>query len=341
MLGESSNETPYLGIEVTRQCNLHCPHCFTSSGSSAHPGPSTEMLKRLLCELADAGIRSVAFSGGEPLIREDLSELIRHGKDAGIADFGLVTNGYFASIGLARALSEAGLDTVQVSLDGVDAVDHAAVRGCGRADFYRALRAIGLFKDCGLTIHVATILSPRNVERAPEMAMFCQALAVDGLRYCTFVPKGRATSAKQVQAFAVQPADLDQFISFVQTLNEKPDARLAVSIDHAIGPWSLSGEFHCDSGKRVAYISAEGDLYPCPGLLSKRFRVGNVFETSIRELLASESMSAVRHISRAQIQGRCAACSNRACSGGCRGLAYAATGDVYGDIPYCHFCRVQ
>jgi AdoMet-dependent heme synthase len=295
----------------------------------------------LLHELADAGIRSVAFSGGEPLLREDICELIRHGKDAGIADFGLVTNGYFASIGLARALSEAGLGIVQVSLDGVDTMDHASVRGCEPTDFYRALRAIRVFKDCGLAVHVATILSPRNVRRAPEMAMFCQALAVDVLRYCTFVPVGRAANPKQAEAFAVEPSDLDQFTSFVRALNEKSDARFAVSIDHAIGPWSKSGDFHCESGQRVAYISAEGDLYPCPSLLSKPFRVGNVFETPVRELLTSEAMSTVRRISRERIPGPCAACSNQACTGGCRGLAYATTGDVYGGVPYCNYCRVQ
>jgi radical SAM protein with 4Fe4S-binding SPASM domain len=299
------------------------------------------MLKGLLSELADAGVHSVAFSGGEPLMRKDLSELICHGSAAGIADFGLVTNGYFASMTIARALSEAGLRTVQVSLDGVDAIDHGAVRGCGPADFYRALRAIRLFKECGLAVYVATIISPRNVKRAPEMALFCEALSVSGLRYCTFVPKGRATNAKQIQSYAVEPADLDQFIAFVQELNEDPDARLPVSIDHAMGPWTKSGEFQCESGKGVAYVSAEGDLYPCPSLISEPFRVGNVFETSVCELLASKQMSAVRCISRDQMHGPCDTCSNKACGGGCRGLAYASTGDVQGAIPYCFFSRVR
>jgi radical SAM protein with 4Fe4S-binding SPASM domain len=298
------------------------------------------MLKRLLSELADVGVRSVAFSGGEPLIRKDLSELFLHGKEAGITDFGLVTNGYFASMSRARELTQAGLRTVQISVDGVDAIDHCAVRGCEPSDFYRALRAIRYFKDCGAKVYVAAILSPRNVKRAPEMAMFCQALAVDGLRYCTFVPKGRATNAEQVQAYTIAPAELDEHITFVQKLNADPAATLSVTIDHAIGPWSQNGEFHCVSGKGVAYISAEGDLFPCPSLLAEPFRVGNVFDSPIRELLASASMSAVRHISRKQLQGFCATCSNKACNGGCRGVAFAYTGDVHGALPYCNFCRV-
>jgi AdoMet-dependent heme synthase len=335
------DETPFFGIEVTRQCNLHCPHCFTASGAAAHPGPSTDSLKGLLSALARAGICSVAFSGGEPLIRRDLSELTRHGKDAGIIEFGVVTNGHFADAARVRELCEAGLDTVQVSLDGVDATDHSAVRGCGPGEFYRAVRAVNLFKSCGVAVYVATILNSKNVQRAPEMAMFCEALGVSGLRYCTFVPTGRGASADQINALTVDAGDIDRFVQFLRTLNQKPDSRLSISIDHAMGPWQESGEFHCDSGKRVAYVSAEGDLYPCPSLIARPFRVGNVFETPVEQLLASPRMSLVRSIRRDQISGPCGSCLNQLCHGGCRGLAYAATGDPYGAVSYCHFCREQ
>jgi radical SAM protein with 4Fe4S-binding SPASM domain len=256
-------------------------------------------------------------------------------------DLTLVTNGYFATPTLVQDLVKAGLQTVQVSVDGVDALDHCQVRACNRADFYRALRAIRWFKDQGLSVHIATIISPRNVERLPEMAMFCQALAVDGLRYCTFVPKGRGASVEQIQAYAVPPKKLDNFIAFVRKLNADPSARFAITIDHAIGPWTLDGAFRCDSGKRVAYISAEGDLYPCPSLIAAPFRVGNVFETPLRELLASKALACVRRIPRERLQGPCATCSNHACQGGCRGVAFAVTGDVHGALPYCHFSNSQ
>jgi radical SAM protein with 4Fe4S-binding SPASM domain len=250
-----------------------------------------------------------------------------------------VTNGYYVSPVVARELAEAGLQTVQVSLDGVDAIDHGAVRGCGLADYYRALRAIRVFRDFGMAVYVATLLSPKNIERAPEMAMFCEALCVSGLRYCTFVPTGRATNAELIESYRVKSQAMDEFIAFIRELNARPDARLPVSIDHALGPWTLSGEFQCESGRRVAYITAEGDLYPCPGLIARPFRVGNVFETSVGELLAAAAMSAVRLITREQIKGPCSTCSNTNCRGGCRAAAYATTGDVYGAVSYCSFCR--
>ena len=330
---------PVFGIEVTRRCNLHCPHCFTSSGGDTHPGPSKQQLITLLGELASAGARSVAFSGGEPLIRKDLADLVRAGTDAGIADLGLVTNGYYASPSNARALADAGLRTVQVSLDGVDAHDHSAVRHSELADYYRALRAIRLFKQVGLAVYVATVISPRNVQRAPEMALFCEALGANGLRYCTFVQTGRATQAEVVEAFTVAPENLDRFVDFVRQINGSSNARLTVSIDHAMGPWTDSGEFQCESGQSVAYITAEGDLYPCPALVALPFRIGNVFETPVLELLASPRMSTVRGIPRQKVEGLCSTCSNSACHGGCRGSAHACTGNVYGAVSYCAFGR--
>lgn len=326
-----------VGIEITRRCNLCCPHCFTASGGVQQPEPTTEMLRQLLADLAAAKVCSGAFSGGEPLMRKDLGELIRFGRDAGIANWGIVTNGFFATQSLVRELADAGLGTVQVSVDGVDAMDHARVRGCGRADFYRALRAIRLFREHGMNVHVATLLSPRNVERVAEMALLVSALGAIGLRYCTFVPTGRATSSEQANAHFVSHDAMDKFISVIRSLNEERSANLSIAIDHAMGPWSGRGTFSCESGIRVAYVSVDGSLYPCPSLMAEPFRVGNVFDTPIGELLTSPRMGAARAVSRQQMRGPCASCTNEACRGGCRGLAFAVTGDVCGAIPYCHF----
>ena len=335
-MAESSAEH-FFGIEVTRRCNLRCPHCFTSSGGGAHPGPPRELLERLLVDLGASGIRAVAFSGGEPLLRPDLAELMRHGRAANIEHFGLVTNGYLVNRSRARELVAAGLQNVQVSLDGLDAADHCAVRGCEPRDFYRALRAIRAFLDEGITVDVACLLSPRNLRRAPEMAMFCEALGVRGLRYCTFVPTGRGADPAVARTHALGAEQADWFLGFMRHLNRQPGGRLELFIDHGIGPWLESGEFECGSGKNVAYLSAEGNLYPCPSLLFPPFRIGSVLATPVRELLASPAMAAVRTVPRSEIRGACAACSNLACSGGCRGGAFAATGDVRGPVSYCNY----
>lgn len=336
----AANPVPsYFGIEITRRCNLQCPHCFTDSGPQALAGPDGPTVRRLLAELAAAGVKHVAFSGGEPLLRRDLEELMRHGREHGIVAYGIVTNGALAEPARVKSLVAAGLDTVQVSLDGVTAEDHGAVRGCGPHYFYRAVRAIRLFRDAGARVDVACLLTARNVARQAEMTLFCEALGVRGLRYCTFVPTGRGAGADQQEEHALDPAAIDEFLAFLRTMNAAPDAPLKLFIDHGIGPWSESGAFRCPSGRDVAYMSAEGDLYPCPGLVFPPFRVGNVFEQPVAELLTSPAMATVRRLAKPSLAEPCASCANTSCTGGCRGRAFAETGDIRGPVSYCNVCR--
>ncbi len=332
-----SDEKPYFGIEVTRRCNLRCPHCFTASSGSAHPGPPKEMLERVIGELRELGIDSIAFSGGEPLIRDDLADLIRHAGAVGIEHVGIVTNGFYADRAKVRELKDAGLEVAQVSVDGVDAADHAALRGCETRDFYRALRAVRACVDAGLVVDLATIVSPQNLRRAPEMAMLAEALGVRGLRYCTFVPAGRGHNPVVAARYAVESSALDRFLEFMRRLNQQVDARLQIFIDHGIGPWQRSGEFRCVAGRSVAYLSAEGDLYPCPSLIFDQFKIGNIQGTSLRALLASAAMSVTRELEKRDIAGKCGRCENIRCSGGCRGAAYARTGSLLGAVDFCHW----
>jgi radical SAM protein with 4Fe4S-binding SPASM domain len=329
----------YFGIEVTRRCNLHCPHCFTDAGGKNHPGPTTEALSDLLGRLARAGARTVAFSGGEPLLRRDLEQVMDAGRRAGIESFTLVSNGFFAEPARVRSLEAAGLVGVQISVDGVDAKDHAAVRGCSPIDFYRALGAIRGFREVGITVDVACIISRQNVERAAEMALLCEALGVRSLRYCSFVPTGRAVDRAIAEPFEVEPERLDRFLALLREIRAQPDAPIGVLTDHGIGPWQTGGEFRCDAGESVAYISAEGDLYPCPGSIFAPFVVGNVFSTPIEELLASPKLACVRSIERRELDEPCRSCQEPACSGGCRGAAFARTGDPRAAPHYCNVRR--
>jgi radical SAM protein with 4Fe4S-binding SPASM domain len=342
----------YFGVEVTKRCNLRCPHCFTDSTPDAHAGVPTDQLAGLLTAIARAGGRQVAFSGGEPLLRRDLAEVMRRGLEAGLESYSLVTNGLIADAARVDQLKRAGLRAVQVSLDGVDAQDHCAVRRCPPIAFYRALRAVRLFQDAGIVVDVAMILTPRNIARAPEMVLLAEALQVRSVRFCTFVPTGRALSEEIRRRFACEPAQLDELFEFMRAMTAEAQRRrtdggkgkgkgraVGVLIDHGIGPWRQDGAFRCDSGEAVTYTTSEGDLYPCPGLIFDRYRVGNVYETPIEELLASPALAVARDIGRDAIGEPCASCANPRCSGGCRGAAYAISGSERAAPIYCNVLR--
>ncbi|MBM4370682.1 MAG: radical SAM protein [Deltaproteobacteria bacterium] len=331
----------YLGVEINRRCNLRCPHCFTASGPEEHPGPPAERVVELLGRFAALGVRHAGFSGGEPLLRTDLEDILAAGLEGGLTGYGLVTNGWAVTPRRARSLREVGVKVVQVSLDGVDAADHDAVRGCGPAGYYRALSAMRCFRDVGIRVDAAVLLNPRNLERLPELALLGEALGLTTLRFCSFVPTGRARDPALAAALAPAPERLDAFFALLRELNRRPTAPLRITIDHGLGPWNDEGSFACSAGQGVAYVSSEGDLYPCPGLIFPAFRVGNVWgDRPLEELLRDPRMHAVRARDRRRDQGPCATCSNAGCSGGCRGLSFALTGDVAESPPYCNVRRV-
>jgi radical SAM protein with 4Fe4S-binding SPASM domain len=293
----------------------------------------------LLRRLVPLGVRSVAFSGGEPLLRDDLEAIMLAGRQAGVRSYGLVTNGALVEPLRAHSLRRAGLAIAQVSLDGVDEADHRAVRGCSPADFYRAVRAARLFKAAGVRVDLACLLTPRNLERAPEMVLLAEALGVHTLRYCTFVPSGRARARRIRATYEPAPEAVDRFLAFLRDLATRPDPPLQVVIDHSVGPWDARGRFRCRAGKSVAYVTCEGDLYPCPALLFPPFKVGNVFQTPLEALFTSPAMKGPRNVERSNLAGPCDACTNVACSGGCRGMAWAQTGDAMRTPPYCNVQR--
>jgi radical SAM protein with 4Fe4S-binding SPASM domain len=361
----------FFGVEVTRRCNLKCPHCYTASTARSHPGASAERIGALLGELAALGARHVAFSGGEPLLRDDLEAIMIEGRRRGLKSYSLVTNGSLATPERVTSLRRAGLTSVQVSLDGVDARDHCEIRSCSPRAYYRALRAIRLFREARVKVDVATILVGPNLERGPEMLLLAQALGVRYLRFCSFVPTGRASSDEVQRRLDQTPAKLDAFLEFFRSekraeatrakrekrerdseakpakesseagaRGERGEPLPVLLIDHGIGPWRSDGDFTCMSGRNVAYISSDGFIYPCPGLLFDEFRVGNVYETPVAQLVASPAMGRVRTLGRATLAEPCRSCGVERCTGGCRGAIYAASGgDLLAPPTYCNAAR--
>jgi len=330
---------PFFGLEVTRRCNLRCPHCYTSSTEAAVAGPSLAELSEILRQVAALGLKTVALTGGETLLRDDLEELMTRGRSFGLERYSLVTNGTLVTPKRARRLREAGLRSAQVSLDGVDARDHAQVRACHTMDFYRAARGVRLLHEAGIKIDVATIVCAASIERADETMALAQTLGAQGVRYCSFVPTGRAADPAIQQHFAVDPARLDRFLTRLRAWRKQGGKPIRVLLDHGLGPWTADGHFACGAGRRVVYVAATGDLYPCTGLIFEPFKIGNALETPLAELLASPAMHTVRRIRRSELGEPCRSCTHPRCSGGCRGFAFAATGDLRSAPPYCNVRR--
>src|ERR1051325_4135919 len=115
----------YLAWEVTLQCNARCLHCYSSSGPGVrHPNElTTAQAHHIIDQLADAGLLILAFSGGEPLVRPDIYDLMRHAADRELV-VNVASNGAVVNDRTAARLVESGVRSVTVSLDGADAATH-------------------------------------------------------------------------------------------------------------------------------------------------------------------------------------------------------------------------
>jgi cyclic pyranopterin phosphate synthase len=181
----------YLRISVTDRCNLRCLYCLPEKGvSHFEPGQllTAGEIVRVVRLAAGFGVRKVRITGGEPLLRNDIVPLVREIKDAGIADLSLTTNGMLLS-GMARALKDAGLDRVNVSLDTMEAGKFSAMTRGG--EIRRVWEAIADAERAGLR-PVKLNMVPIRGMNDDEIAGFA-SLTIERdfhVRFIEFMPMG-------------------------------------------------------------------------------------------------------------------------------------------------------
>jgi len=153
-------------IELTKQCNLRCRHCFTNADDERSAGLSTAKWIGILDELSSIGVINARFTGGEPTIRGDWHEILSHSKKLGFA-VSLQTNGvYDDASGTVKKIAELGLEQVTISLDGISAT-HDALRGAG--SFEKLLKTMKLMKAAGVKLRFNTILTKDNAGEMPAI----------------------------------------------------------------------------------------------------------------------------------------------------------------------------
>jgi radical SAM protein with 4Fe4S-binding SPASM domain len=316
-----------LGIEVTRRCNFRCPHCFVDAGRARDHEATTAEMEALLGEAARSGVGTIGWSGGEPLLRKDLERLTARATTLGMS-VGLVTNGYFATRERLSALQRAGLRVVQVSLDGADAARAGRFRQGPRHAFERAVAALETSVSLGLKTWLCALLAPETAGEVDEMHALARRLGVTGLRYATYVPVGRAEGRPVDESGWARP----EVGALLRTARQHGRAPCRVLLDCPAGPLPGMRRFWCDAGRSVAYLTADGDLYPCTALMYPELVVGNAFQRPLGVILAEGRMLATtRALASRPARGECATCRLAAtCRSGCPGRTRAELGRIVG-----------
>ncbi|MHC4119447.1 MAG: radical SAM protein [Planctomycetota bacterium] len=185
---KASERRPIVVWNITSACNLKCVHCYNDSGACSADEVSTDEAKGVLDSLAEFGVPSVLFSGGEPLIRPDLFDLIGYAGDKGLRTV-ISTNGTLITPEMAKKIKKNGVSYVGISLDGIGEINDK-FRGVAGA-FDNAVQGIKNCQDAGVRIGLRLTLTKKNVQDLESLFGFFESENIERACFYHFVPSGR------------------------------------------------------------------------------------------------------------------------------------------------------
>ncbi|HEX9681035.1 MAG TPA: TIGR04053 family radical SAM/SPASM domain-containing protein [Anaerolineales bacterium] len=339
--------------EVTRACAFACVHCRADAQHHRHPEElTTEQGFRLIDRLKAFGNPILVFTGGDPMMRPDLFDLIGYAVQAGLRCSLTPTATALPTEERLRRALRAGVRRVALSLDAPDADVHDRFRRV-RGSWDRTMRILQNAQAVGLSAQVNTTVASHNVDRLPEMVTFIERVGAVQWSLFFLVPTGRA-QARQM----ISPEEHERLFHWLYDLSKgapfdiKATAapmyrRVAIERRRAEAGSSAGVSFQgagfqyadglnrpvkgVNDGKGFLFISHVGDIMPS-GFLP--IRAGNVRTDDVVEVYRGHSLfQALRDPSR--LKGRCGRCEYRQICGGQRGRAYGMTGDYLESDPAC------
>ncbi|MBI4552823.1 MAG: TIGR04053 family radical SAM/SPASM domain-containing protein [Candidatus Latescibacteria bacterium] len=351
-------QAPFLVIwEVTRSCALACRHCRAEAIDWRHPDELTlDEGRRLLDDVARMGTPIVILTGGDPLQRDDLEGLIRHGKQAGLRVGTIPAATPRLTRDRVESLKAAHLDQMALSLDGCTADKHDEFRRV-EGSFAKTMEGAEWAREAGLPLQINTVFGAWNVEDFATLAALVESLGVVFWEVFFLVPTGRGAalqgcSAEQCEQVFDKLYQMAQRVPFVIKVTEAPHYRRflmqqtgATSVRplrrQGIGQPSASPPESghgltmtlpgVNAGKGFCFVDHVGNVCPS-GFLP--IQVGNVRQTSVIDLYRTSSLfQELRNPD--LLKGRCGRCEYRTVCGGSRARAYALTDDYLAEDPAC------
>ncbi|MBI5597289.1 MAG: TIGR04053 family radical SAM/SPASM domain-containing protein [Elusimicrobia bacterium] len=336
--GLDYDKAPLLVIwEATRSCALACKHCRASAILGRDPAElSTEEGCALMDQAAAMGTPLFIVSGGDPLQRPDLEDLIRHGKEKGLR-MGTIPA---ATERLTRerlaSLKAAGVDQVAFSLDAPSAIPHDGFRGV-EGSFAKVMEGVGWAHELGIPVQINSCFAAWNFKHLDEMIAMVKGLGVVFWEVFFLVPTGRGSAmdglnAEQFEAAFAKLYSLSKEVSFVVKLTEAQHyRRFVIEAERAEARAGRapakkmmgSSAPAVNSGKGFMFIDFKGDATPS-GFLP--VVVGNVRTTPLAAIYRDSPLMRLLRDA-AKLQGKCGICEFRVVCSGSRARAFALTGD--------------
>ena len=354
---KASERRPIVVWNITRECNLKCVHCYNDSGAGkTFNDITTEKAKSVLDDLAGFGVPSVLFSGGEPLMRGDLFELIEHGGQAGLRTV-ISTNGTLITTNAAKTIKSLGVSYVGISLDGIGQINDK-FRGVDGA-FDKAVQGIRNCMDAGIRVGLRLTLTKRNVQDIEGLFDFFEAENIERACFYHLVPSGRGEAiASEDLTLPQSRAAIDIILAktrgfkeagrktdiltvdnhvdgvylYLKLLKEEPDRAEKV---WELLTWNGGGLY--SSGVGIGCIDFNGKVHP--DQFWGHYDLGDIHEKPFSEIWTDPDEPLLKGLRdrRGYVKGRCRLCKFfDACGGSLRVRADLHFGDPWAPEPACY-----
>ncbi len=354
---KASERRPIVVWNITSHCNLKCVHCYNDSGANVKSNEATTPeAKAVLDNLADYGVPSVLFSGGEPLTRKDLFELISYAVDKGLRTV-ISTNGTLITADKARQIKKMGVSYVGISLDGIGKVNDQ-FRGVEGA-FDDAVTGIRNCMEAGVRVGLRLTLTKRNAQDIERLFEFFEKEGIERACFYHLVPSGRGkgmfadalTHAQSRKAIDTILAKTKAFKEAgkntdILTVDNHVDGvylylkLLAEDPDRAADVWKLltwNGGGLASSGVGIGCIDFNGKVHA--DQFWGHVDLGDIHEKPFSEIWSDENQPLLNGLRnrKAMIKGRCRLCKFfDACGGSLRVRADLYYNDPWAPEPACY-----
>jgi radical SAM protein with 4Fe4S-binding SPASM domain len=345
---------PFLVVwNLTNACNLKCKHCYQRAGTPAPDELTLEEKRKVVNELADAGVVSIAFSGGEPLMHPDFFPIVAEARKRGMF-VAVATNGTMIDEKMAQRLKDGGVGYVEISLDSTRPELHDDFRGVP-GSWKRTIEGIKNCVKVGLYTVMATTVTRLNVAEVPNLIRMAKRLGVKRFTHFNFIPAGRA---REILDLDLSPMEREELLKLlyqesktigIECLSTSPQyARVVLqnSKGEAVAPTHFCiGEGNgrglqtladfiggCGCGRLYCAIQPNGDVTPC--VFMPQCVIGDLRKSSFSEIWQeSELLGKLR--SRELLEGSCGSCGYKLVCGGCRARSLGYFEDFAAPDPGC------
>jgi len=321
----------YVVFDITNRCNLKCIHCYSSTQNEEL---TTNDVYHVIDNLYEAGAGIIDFGGGEPLLRDDIFDILSYSKDFGLCT-SISTNGILLNEDCIKRLKKLKIDHVCISLDGAKPETHDHIRN-RKGTYEKTINGIKKCVNAGIDTQISTVFMKSNIDELVDIYNLLKSFDVDGWYVYDFIPAGRG---RELQDEILQPEQRQQLFAQLQDFAVSSDMSIkpypySITINPAYGKDTyfykkygrLTGLFKgCLAARWVCHISSNGYLHPCHLLPHK---LGNLKQQAFGDIWFDNSNPILKELrDRTLLKGKCGMCRYRDICGGCRARAFWSTGD--------------